>query len=100
MRYLAGLLLTIGSEFAVLSLRTDRRLTTLLLAAVGINLITWPIANLTYQVLPNRWLIEIGVVIVETSLLAVWLRYRWQPALMLSIVANSVSALLGIFLFG
>lgn len=66
-----------------------------------INLFSWPLANLFYEVYGsyNNWLvIELCVFAVESFLLMLLFRARWWKAMLASFVANLITALMGLFL--
>lgn len=90
-----ALLVTIVVEFAVLWLLTRRKPFPLLLYVTLINAFTEPLASYAYQsILPNFWLVEATVVLVESVLLAALLRVSYPRALVLSLLANLASAAL------
>jgi|GEM_PF-3080639 len=63
-----------------------------------VNLFTWPIANFLYGLDVNLFMIEAGVVVIEIILLVLLLRIRYWKAGLISLIANSLSALIGYLL--
>ena len=72
-----------------------------LLAALLVNALTEPIANAVYAAGIASWLaIEAIVVAVEMPFYGLLLQAAWRRALLLSLVANTASALIGVLLYG
>ena len=69
-----------------------------------INLFTVPLANILYGLTlihsETFWIffIEFVVILVESVLIAIMFRNKWWKGLILSIVANVISAVLGLIL--
>jgi hypothetical protein len=98
---LQALGLTILIEFCVLALVQRRELRRVLLAALLVNAFTEPVANAVYAAGIASWLaIEVAVVAVEMLLYGLLLQTAWRRALLLSQIANSASALIGVLLYG
>lgn len=71
-----------------------------LLGVVAVNLVSHPIAwALNEFLLLEFWTLEIMVVVAEGLLLAILLRYPLKHSLLFSLVANAISAGLGLALF-
>jgi len=95
-----ALLLTIGLEWLVYLLAFRKEPGKLLLYSVLINASTEPLALFTFQhLLPDFWLVEAAVVMVESVLIALLFRLSYRRALLLSLGANAFSALAGVLIF-
>ncbi|GEM_PF-3026647 len=64
-----------------------------------INLLTVPLVNLAYIAYPNLGLWETAAMIAEAILLWRLLRITWWQGLLLSVVANLASLLVGSMIF-
>jgi len=64
-----------------------------------INLLTWPIANLIigFTGFIYYLFVEIGVFLIESVLLMFLLKIKYPKALLISFIANLLSALIGLF---
>ncbi len=93
--------LTIVLEYLVyLVLLRQEKWHFLLLVSVLVNALTQPLASYFYRyIFPEFWLIEAGVWLAETFLLALLLGLRLNRALLLSFVANAFSAFCGLLIF-
>jgi hypothetical protein len=95
-----ALLLTIGLEWLVYLLAFRKEPGKLLLYSVLINASTEPLALFTYQnLLPNFWLVEAAVVMVESVIIALLFRLPYRRAFLLALLANAFSAFAGVLLF-
>jgi hypothetical protein len=65
------------------------------LEITAIQLFTWPAAVLLVSSVGRFWLVEAGVAVVETGLWMMIAPIRFRTALLLSFVANAVTAFLG-----
>ncbi len=93
--------LTIGIEFVIVWAVQHRDVRAVLIAVLLVNAFTEPVANVAYQHGVAPWLvIELVVVIVEGALSRVLLPVTWARAYLLSLLANTASALIGVALFG
>lgn len=63
-----------------------------------INLFTWPLAQLFYGESANFFIVEIMVVLVESLLIRLLFKLGYWKSLLISFVANLVSAFFG-FMF-
>ena len=96
---LTGLLSAIVVEFLVYWAFIRKTPRTLFFFSVLINMLTLPLANFGYYyVIHNFLLIEGVVVAVESILIFVLLKQKYRTALLISIVANTITALMS-FLF-
>ena len=64
-----------------------------------INLFTWPIANLAYVTFEEFWLIEMGVILVETVLIMQLMESKFKKALLIAFIVNIITALLSYLSF-
>ena len=95
-----ALLLTIGLEYLVYLAMLRKEPGKLLLYAVLVNTATEPLALFIYQnVLSDFWTIEAAVVLVESVLIWKLFLLPYRRALLLSLLANSVSALAGVLIY-
>ncbi len=98
---LPNFLITTSVEVSLCLLREDKQRARTSVAVVGANLITNPIAQLSYNYwFFNLWLIELGVIIVETFVFRYVLSLRFTEAIILSCLLNTASILVGIILYG
>ena len=106
--YAIALLLTLATELLVVWLwmkippKTEPAVqsTFWMLAIIGVNLISHPIA---YEIYSNQllgfWTLEFAVVVFEGVLIACMLRIPFGRAMLFSFFANSTSAALGCVVF-
>ena len=98
--YVLSLVITIFVEFLILWALSRRPVITVLVCSVLTNAFTQPLATYLYQIRPRMFLvIEGGVVLVESILIALLLRLKYSRAAFLSLVANSVTASIGVLWF-
>lgn len=83
-----------GALLALLR-RSPRRLA---LAALLLNALTQPPANLLFQQFGHFWAIEAGVWLLETALLCLVVPLRPARALLVAGLANGASAAIGLLL--
>lgn len=99
-QYVFALLITIFVEFAVYTVSIRKDFLKLFLYSVLINSFTLPLANYGYQnVLRNFYAIEILVVLSESILIMLLLRIKYTRALLISFVANFITALISLLFF-
>lgn len=99
-QYLLALAVTILCEFVVIWLFIRKKPLKLLLYSTLINSFTLPLATYGYQnVLKNFYFIELLVVLAESILIMVLLRIKYPKSLLISFVANFVTALISFLLF-
>lgn len=92
-----ALFLTISIEFVVYWLFIKKDMQRLLLYSVLINCFTHPVASFFFQgTITSFLLIEIVVFIVESFLLMWLLEIKIQKSLVISLVANLITAMLSI----
>lgn len=99
MGYLTVWLLTVVIEFIIIWLMVRDRPWLLLFYCMVINSLTLPIATYCYlNLLPNIYYIEISVIFAESVLLMFLLKLKYPKALLISTVANTLTALVGYLL--
>ena len=95
-KYLA---LTIAIEIPIYFLFDRKRILYSVFILVLANCFTWPIINLLYQTTNIHLLIlESGVTIVEAFIIYWFLEQKFSKALLISLVQNSVTTFLGIWI--
>lgn len=97
MNYLIVLILTILIEFLIYLLFIRKNILNLFLFSVLINSFTNPIANFAYDYI-NFFIIEAAAILVEIFLIKALLKISYKKAILISIIANVVSASLGFVL--
>lgn len=93
-----ALIATILIEFLFYSLIIRKNLLSLGLYSILINCLTNPLANLFYDSDVSLFLIELVVFIVEIFLIKILFKISYKKALLISIIANSLSFFIGLFL--
>ena len=94
------LLLTILIEFSLLWVFLSEKTVRILLYTILINCFTLPLATYGYHYLiSNLLLIEILVILTETLLIRLLFKIGYTKALTVSVAANLVSAVVGLFIF-
>lgn len=92
-----ALLITITVEFLILYLIFKDSPLKLFSYSVLINSFTLPIATYIYlNVLNNLFMVEISVILVESVLIMLLLEIKYKKAIFISIIANSVTAIIGL----
>ena len=91
--------LTIISEFLVVWAFIQKDAGRILLYDFLINLFTWPIAVYLYWFGVNVYIVEVGVVLAESILLMKLFELKYRKSLLISISANTLSFVLGLFVF-
>ena len=95
-KYLA---LTIAIEIPIYFLFDRKRIVFSVFILVLANCFTWPIINILYQTTNIHLLIlESGVTIVEAFIIYWFLEQKFSKALLISLVQNSVTTFLGIWI--
>jgi len=95
-KYLA---LTIAIEIPIYFLFDRKRILYSVFILVLANCFTWPIINILYQTTNIHLLIlESGVTIVEAFIIYWFLEQKLSKALLISLVQNSVTTFLGIWI--
>ena len=93
-------ILTILIEFIIIWIFIRENPEKLLFYSLIINSITLPLATFIYIYLfHNFLLIEIAVFLVETFLLKIILELKYEKAVLISLIANFISALVGILIY-
>jgi len=96
-----ALLLTILTEYAVYLLILRRDPLQLLLYSILINSFTNPLFNYLYNYrLHELYPLEIAVVLVESIFIRLLMEVRLPKALLISLLANLASLLVGLVIFG
>ncbi|MBN2142162.1 hypothetical protein JW711_02425 [Candidatus Woesearchaeota archaeon] len=102
-----SLIPTIIIEFLVILAFIRKEPGKLLLFSTVMNMITWPIAYLTYNFMRNQLIlhpypillaVEMAVFAAETVAIRFGLKQGWPKSTMISIVANGITAFIGLFL--
>lgn len=97
---LLALTLTVLMEFPVIYLFIREKPGRTLLCTLLINLFTLPLATFSYiYLLPNLVIIEALVVVWELLLIKLIFQVKFSTAFIISLAANTVSALMGVFIF-
>lgn len=95
-----SLLITILIEFTILYVFLRQKPLKILLYTILINCLTLPLATMGYHYLiSNLILIEILVIITETLLIRLLFEIGYKRAFTVSLVANLVSAVVGLWIF-
>ena len=95
-----ALLLTISLEYLVYLAMLRKDPGKLLLYAALVSTATEPLALFTYQnILSDFWTIEAAVVLVESLLIWKLFPLPYRRALLLSLLANGFSALVGVLIY-
>ena len=95
-KYLA---LTIAIEIPIYFLFDRKRILFSVFILVLANCFTWPIINILYQTTNIHLLIlESGVTIVEAFIIYWFLEQKFSKALLISLVQNSFTTFLGIWI--
>ncbi len=98
--YILSLIITIVIEFSVIWIFVRKDTSKLFLYAVLINSFTLPIATFSYQNLINNfYLIEVLVIFAESILIMLLLKIKYSKALLISFVANFVTAMISLLFF-
>lgn len=98
--YLIAFILTVILEFAILWIFVRQKPQKLLLYTFLINLATHPPALYLYQNLwPNLIAIELIIFLVESILLMLLLGIKYRKALLLSFIANLITAIISLLFF-
>ena len=93
------LIVTIIIEFFILWLFIRKNPLRIFFYAALINLSTLPIANYLYQNISNNFLlIELAVFLIEWILIMVLFEIKYYRALLLSFVANLITAVISLLL--
>ena len=94
------LLVTVAAEFLILWLLTRKPPLKVLVYSILINSVTQPISTYVYMNLPGLlWVIELGVVLVESVIIMLLFRLKYRRALLFSLAANAATTLLGVLWF-
>jgi hypothetical protein len=92
------LIITILVEFIVYIIAIRKKAISLLEYCILINLVTWPLANIFYSSFGMFWIIEISVFIIESILIKYLLNINWRKAIIISFIANLITALIGLII--
>lgn len=98
--YILSLIITIVIEFSVIWIFVRKDASKLFLYAVLINFFTLPLATFSYQNLINNfYLIETLVVFAESILIMSLLKTKYPKGLLISFVANFITAMISLLFF-
>jgi hypothetical protein len=93
------LLLTMLIEIPIYFLFDRKNVAYTILILVLANCFTWPIINILFQTTNIHLLIlETGVAIVEAIIIWYYLQQKFSKALLISLVQNSITTFLGIYI--
>jgi uncharacterized membrane protein len=95
---LLNLIFTIFLELFVLLIFFRKNKLVTFTYCVLINLFSWPLANLFFEIYSNLLVIELGVIIVESFFIMALFESRHFKAFLISLLSNSVSAIIGLFI--
>ncbi len=94
---LIGFVLTLAIEFLIVLAFLRKNPAEIFYLCFLINLFSWPIANLVYGFYGGFYVIELVVILVESVLIMLLFRVGYWKALVVSFLANLVSAFVGKF---
>jgi len=98
--YILSLIITIIIEFGIIWIFVRKDISKLFLYAVLINAFTLPIATFSYQNLINNfYLIETLIIFTESILIMLLLKTKYSKALLISFVANFITAMISLLFF-
>ncbi|PKL69006.1 MAG: hypothetical protein CVV28_02495 [Methanobacteriales archaeon HGW-Methanobacteriales-1] len=93
-------ILTILIEFIIIWIFIRKNPEKLLFYSLIINSITLPLATFIYIYFFHNFLsMEIAIILVETFLLKIILELKYEKAVLISLIANFISALVGILIY-
>ena len=93
------LLLTITIEIPVYFLFDRKKIPFTVLILILANCFTWPILNVLYQTTTSHLLLlECGVTAVEAFIIYLFLGQKPIKALLISLVQNSITTFIGIYI--
>lgn len=91
------LLVTVVVEFLILYIILRSSILKILFYSLLINSLTLPIATYIYQnLLENLFMVEILVIVAESILIMVLFEIDYKKALIISLIANGITALIGV----
>jgi len=97
LQFILSLVLTILVEFLIFYIFIRKEPAKLLFYSLIINSFTLPIAtNIYLNLINNLFLVEIGVFLAESVLLMLILRIKYKKAILISLIANSITAIMSI----
>ena len=91
-------LLTLAIEFVILLVFFRISWFKVLGYGLAVNLLTWPMAQLVYEVYRNLLLIELGVFIAEGFLIMLLFKARFGKAFIISFIMNLLSFIAGLII--
>ncbi|MBU0894886.1 MAG: hypothetical protein KKF48_00020 [Nanoarchaeota archaeon] len=89
--------LTFVIEFVVYVIGTKSKVSKAALYALLINGFTWPLAT-RFSTLESIFLVEFIVFVVEFVLIMLMFKMKWWKALLISLIANTITMILGFIL--
>ena len=98
--YVLSLIITIVLEFSIIWIFIRNKTPKLFLYSVLVNTFTLPLATFSYQNLINNfYIVELLVIFVESVLIWKLLKTKYQRALLISFIANFITALISFLFF-
>jgi len=97
--FLVPFIFTILIEFIVYSIAIRKEYKKLFLYAILINAFTWPLVYLFYGLFGQILVIEFLVFLVEIPLIALLIRITWEKAVIISLIANTLTTIMGFVIF-
>jgi hypothetical protein len=99
MQLVFSLIITLILEFIVYSIAIRKKYFSLLAYSILINSLTNPLANFFYGINYNFLIIELFVFIIEAFLIKFLVSTNYKKAIIISLIANLLSALPFAFFF-
>lgn len=97
--YILAWIITINVEFVIIWFFVRKSSLELFLYSLLINSFTLPIATYSYlNIINNIYFIELGVILAESMLIMSLLKIKYKEALVVSLTANFITALIGFLL--
>ena len=98
--YILSLIMTILIEFCVIWIFIKKDITRLFLYTLLINSFTLPLATYFYQnIIDNFFFIETAVIFAESILIMLLLKTKYSKALLISSIANFITAMISLLFF-
>jgi len=98
--YILSLIITIVIEFFIVWIFVKKDISELFLYVVLINSFTLPLATFSYQnLISNFYLVEALVIFAESILIMLLLKTKYLKALLISFVANFITAMISLLFF-
>jgi len=98
--YILSLIITILIEFGVIWIFIRKDISKLFLYTILINSFTLPLATFSYQkIINNFFFIETAVIFAESILIMLLLKTKYSKALLISFIANFITAMISLLFF-